>query len=277
MDELIIGGKQYISSRRAAEITGYAKDYIGQLCRGKRIEGKLVGRNWYVEPRSLLHLSAKKGNNSLSGDQGISRREEASKGAEILAESTFAYEPENVAYENDESPLVPVLKIARKESVQAQVTSTDTALESEELPSNIAIDSAEQRESIDEPVKVRKVSVKPSANAVDLRIMGLISDTKRRKQETAERVESRAETELQAVEKVVQPKVIKKRGVFVPKLSLVPALKFAVVTASLMFILGSVTDRTHVYPSGNNQYSISSAASLTASVEEGIKNLVKTR
>lgn len=48
MDEITIGDKVYVSSKRAAQITGYAKDYVGQLCREGRVEARLVGRNWYV-------------------------------------------------------------------------------------------------------------------------------------------------------------------------------------------------------------------------------------
>jgi hypothetical protein len=48
MDELVIGEKKYISSKQAAKITGYAKDYIGQLCREGRVPARLVGRSWYV-------------------------------------------------------------------------------------------------------------------------------------------------------------------------------------------------------------------------------------
>lgn len=48
MDEILIGDKTYISSKRAASITGYAKDYIGQLCREGRVPARLVGRSWYV-------------------------------------------------------------------------------------------------------------------------------------------------------------------------------------------------------------------------------------
>lgn len=53
MDELTIGDKTYISSKRAAEITGYAKDYVGQLCREGRVEATLVGRSWYVLESSI--------------------------------------------------------------------------------------------------------------------------------------------------------------------------------------------------------------------------------
>lgn len=48
MDEITIDGKVYVSSKQAAKITGYAKDYVGQLCREGRVEARLVGRNWYV-------------------------------------------------------------------------------------------------------------------------------------------------------------------------------------------------------------------------------------
>ena len=48
MDEIIIEEKRYISSKQAAKITGYAKDYIGQLCREGRVPARVVGRSWYV-------------------------------------------------------------------------------------------------------------------------------------------------------------------------------------------------------------------------------------
>ena len=48
MDEILIEEKKYVSSKRAAKVTGYAKDYIGQLCREGRVPARLVGRSWYV-------------------------------------------------------------------------------------------------------------------------------------------------------------------------------------------------------------------------------------
>ncbi|MEK9160539.1 MAG: hypothetical protein AAB440_00685 [Patescibacteria group bacterium] len=53
MDDLVIEGKTYLSSKRAAEVTGYAKDYVGQLCREGRVEARLVGRSWYVLEGSI--------------------------------------------------------------------------------------------------------------------------------------------------------------------------------------------------------------------------------
>ncbi len=54
MNELEIQGKKYISSKRAAELTGYAKDYVGQLARAGKVPGTRVGRAWYVEESALL-------------------------------------------------------------------------------------------------------------------------------------------------------------------------------------------------------------------------------
>jgi hypothetical protein len=48
MDEILIDEKKYISSKQAAKLTGYAKDYVGQLCREGRVPARLVGRSWYV-------------------------------------------------------------------------------------------------------------------------------------------------------------------------------------------------------------------------------------
>ncbi|MDP2704990.1 MAG: hypothetical protein Q8O71_01165, partial [bacterium] len=58
-DDLLIRGEKYISARRAAEITGYERDYIGQLCRLGKIDCTFVGRGWFVSEKSILkHKSA---------------------------------------------------------------------------------------------------------------------------------------------------------------------------------------------------------------------------
>jgi hypothetical protein len=59
MDELTLDDKAYLSSKRAAQVTGYAKDYVGQLCREGRVEARLVGRNWYVLESENISLVLK--------------------------------------------------------------------------------------------------------------------------------------------------------------------------------------------------------------------------
>jgi hypothetical protein len=53
MDELEIGGRRYISTKRAGKDHKYHSDYIGQLIRGKKVVGQKVGRAWYVDVESL--------------------------------------------------------------------------------------------------------------------------------------------------------------------------------------------------------------------------------
>lgn len=57
-DELPIAGKTYVSSKKAAAVTGYAQDYIGQLARGGLIEAQRVGGLWYVYLDSLTGYKA---------------------------------------------------------------------------------------------------------------------------------------------------------------------------------------------------------------------------
>src|SRR3989344_28484 len=53
--EVILAGEKYISSRRASEITGYATDYIGQLCRAGKIKCQRIGRDWVVSETDILN------------------------------------------------------------------------------------------------------------------------------------------------------------------------------------------------------------------------------
>ncbi len=46
-------GKRFISTKKASEMTGYAKDYVGQLAREGRVQARLVGRSWYVEEEAV--------------------------------------------------------------------------------------------------------------------------------------------------------------------------------------------------------------------------------
>lgn len=57
--EINLGGTIYISSKRAAEITGYTQDYVGQLARGGNILAQRVSGLWYVVEESLRNYKVK--------------------------------------------------------------------------------------------------------------------------------------------------------------------------------------------------------------------------
>lgn len=54
MEPVFLNGKEFVKASEAAKAHGYTNDYIGQLCRGGKIDAKLVGRTWYVNIDSLL-------------------------------------------------------------------------------------------------------------------------------------------------------------------------------------------------------------------------------
>jgi len=53
MDEVVLDGKTYITSKKAAAECGYAQDYVGQLSRKGFIDAKRVSGQWYVQLDSL--------------------------------------------------------------------------------------------------------------------------------------------------------------------------------------------------------------------------------
>ncbi len=58
-DSFIFEGKKYISARRASEISDYASDYVGQLCRAGKLDCRMIGRSWFVTEESIhLHKAA---------------------------------------------------------------------------------------------------------------------------------------------------------------------------------------------------------------------------
>ncbi|MBI5469692.1 helix-turn-helix domain-containing protein [Candidatus Kaiserbacteria bacterium] len=47
-------GKDYVSASRAAKLTGYNQDYVGQLARSGQIFARQVGNRWYIDREAIL-------------------------------------------------------------------------------------------------------------------------------------------------------------------------------------------------------------------------------
>lgn len=54
MDTIMFDGVTYTKAATAAKVLKYTPDYLGQLCRGKKIDARLVGRTWFVNVESVL-------------------------------------------------------------------------------------------------------------------------------------------------------------------------------------------------------------------------------
>ncbi len=64
MDSIVVHGKNYISSKRAAELMGYTQDYVGQLARSGKIDAERIGGIWYVAEHEFTQHT-----NSLQGSE----------------------------------------------------------------------------------------------------------------------------------------------------------------------------------------------------------------
>ncbi|MES2995128.1 MAG: hypothetical protein V4681_03800 [Patescibacteria group bacterium] len=119
MDELTIGDKIYISSKRAAKITGYAKDYVGQLCREGRVEARLVGRSWYVLESAIR--AHRFGNESV-------KKEVATDSSEFKVEASTAIWEAPRYVSEPEAPLMPVFAATKPPEVVVEAVEPTPAV-----------------------------------------------------------------------------------------------------------------------------------------------------
>jgi len=112
-DSLIsFDGKDYISAARAAKVTGYHQDYVGQLARSGTILSRQIGNRWYVERDGILTHKREK-DSLLAAVQAESVgivRPGASQGAQDDAPEYEPSEYEQFTYSSEGNDLLPILK-----------------------------------------------------------------------------------------------------------------------------------------------------------------------
>ena len=183
MNKLVFEGEEYVSSKRASSITGYAKDYIGQLCRLGKLNARMVGRNWYIALSALEEhkKSYKKEIETLqhkeTGSEVKTAEESAVRPATVIPKSEVQIEifkkeryprrmiEETVPlrYEADERPLIPHME-PKKETVDAmQVKSQSTSRRSASLVQRAHTENSNSRvpivgvdEIIPDPFEIAK-------------------------------------------------------------------------------------------------------------------------
>lgn len=140
-----MAGKLYISSRRASEISGYAKDYIGQLVRSGKLDAMRVGRSWFV-----LEASLKKHMGEGTPDvQPQPTPLSTSKRHEILSK---LYNPEHslrtwnsIQYDHDDTPAIPAVAIKSEATIPEITENADlkktanNIVSSDNLPSRVKL------------------------------------------------------------------------------------------------------------------------------------------
>ncbi|MDP3996406.1 MAG: hypothetical protein Q8P86_01780, partial [bacterium] len=83
--EIIFDNKKFLSSREAARLVKYTSDYVGQLCRQAKVEGRRVGRVGYVSESSIL--AHKNENDSHEKHHSVGKIFAGTHDAEVRGES----------------------------------------------------------------------------------------------------------------------------------------------------------------------------------------------
>lgn len=108
MQKITFGNKEYKKASEIAKQFRYTQDYVGQLCRSGKVDARLVGRVWYVEPTSV---------------QAYRRTKHTS-----LKKTKKRPVPASAHVSNTRTPVEPVLRSVTAKSVSARSqSSTATA------------------------------------------------------------------------------------------------------------------------------------------------------
>ena len=145
-------GRDYLSASRAAAITGYHQDYVGQLARSGAILSRQVGNRWYVDRESILsHKSSKDALLAAvqSDSVGFSR-------ARHDAAAPLPEEEAEMTYFSDSADLMPVT--TPREASGASVFSSLAVPVAEATPRQSDPVSEEQTDPGYTVVPIRKVT-----------------------------------------------------------------------------------------------------------------------
>lgn len=114
-----------ISLSKAAEITGYHQDYLGQLCRLGHLPAKKVGRNWFTSQEALDNLS---GNLVIESEQTQAQPSEAEvqEATDELKDLASNDVPINELSTNELPDLFPSLTISEVEGLPISIRTVAT-------------------------------------------------------------------------------------------------------------------------------------------------------
>lgn len=146
MKTLMLDGVEFVKASEAAKAHGYTSDYIGQLCRGGKIQAQLVGRSWYVNLDSLNeHRRGRYRSNQKKTSQIV--KEDITQAHKEVAKPHYydrLVENTDINYEADEQELIPDLKKVTVESDGGSLHPIEQELrvmEAEEEPSEYYLET----------------------------------------------------------------------------------------------------------------------------------------
>lgn len=159
MKEIIVDGVTYLPASVLAKQFKYTSDYIGQLCRAKKVDAQLVGRSWYVNPLSLQALRQKRYSRTNAATSVVPEVSESTSvpvrvGSPLAKATVKLHESSQktnyakridwkpLKYEDDETELLPKLtKVKAPASVRITLAdSADIAIKSSSKSTSLVAD-----------------------------------------------------------------------------------------------------------------------------------------
>ena len=108
-DHIEVDGVTYIPVKKAAMLADYTADYVGQLCRGGKLQATRIGRAWYVSEESIIAhkegqlVEEKKEEQEFNIKEAVQKaKKERITARNIFRDSSF------VVYHKDNRPLMPI-------------------------------------------------------------------------------------------------------------------------------------------------------------------------
>lgn len=135
MDVLTVDGKNYVKASVIARDLGYTADYVGQLCRGKKVDAKLFGRTWYVVKDSITgHKSTRYRSTQAKSIKAVhlvaksdEKEDQVVHVANRAKESFYNHSKlkQRLIYTPDETPLFPDTSVHAKQKGALRVELAD--------------------------------------------------------------------------------------------------------------------------------------------------------
>lgn len=142
MDVLSVGGKDYVKASVIARDLGYTADYVGQLCRSRKVDAKLVGRSWYVDRASINdHRSSRYRSTQTKSKESLKETLEVVHATDrgttvpvhvaVVSKPLRPKAPAYISYSNDTADLIPSpsksshIPVNLADAQEVSITSTD--------------------------------------------------------------------------------------------------------------------------------------------------------
>lgn len=230
MQKISFGNIEYIKASAVAKRFKYTQDYVGQLCRSKKVDARLVGRVWYVDPDSVAdyrktkHSTQKTTNtDKVAINQTPKRNPNPKPVSAVLRSKTLkstqrpatSSSATPVTYSNDSEVSIPIVSKAegtRSLKVTSDGGSNKKAPETEPTPTKKPTQKIKIKKSGSEKTNFKtekmpeislsgKLKVKETSNEIEQKEQAEIVAEARKSTQQASHIHSRSAVHTAAVAK----------------------------------------------------------------------------